>query len=451
MSAAGVAPAAAVAAARAAAARAADARAGYARAADADDVTREQLCSEIAHWGYAIAALQDLDAIASASAWAGLEEYLRTGLRSRLLSVVSSLGLEATALETAFRARTPIPVVRDRLLRLRARYLQIETVVDFFGDALATRANAPTAAILRGLDTLASDSMDAALRPLGLESPPALVYFDKGLGASILRAGVRLWDRANPSPAAAIKLTRHNASHPTALFHETGHQVGHLTGWNAELAQALRRTLAPRSIELAEMWEGWASEVAADVYAFTLAGWAPLPALANVVDGLTPYVYRIIPGDPHPSPWIRVMFNAALCRSWYGRGAWDRIAATWAARHPPARAGEGGRLARLSMTALGDIVDVCTRAPMRAFGGRPLTALIDPRRVSPRELASFAQRAGPSMLTSSYLERRESIRILTWLAIRATLDHTRARQHGRQLEEWLARVGRGAVPIAKTA
>jgi hypothetical protein len=422
------------------------------RAGDLDDVTREQLATEIAHWGYAIAALQDLDALASASAWAGLEVYLRTGLRARLLSVVSGLGLEAAALDTAFSAGTPVPVVRERLLRLRARYLQIETVVDFFGDALAMRANPPTAAILRGLDTLASDSMDAALRPLGLESPPALVYFDKGLGASILRAGVRLWDRANPSPAAAIKLTRHNASHPTALFHETGHQVGHLTGWNLELAQALRRTLAPRSTELADMWEGWASEVAADVYAFALAGWAPLPALANVVDGMTPWVYRVIPGDPHPFPWIRVMFNAALCRSWYGHGAWDRIAAAWAARHPPARVpGDAGRLARLSVTALRDIVDVCTRAPMRAFGGRPLTALIDPRRASPRALAAFAQRAGPSMLTSTYLERRESIRILTWLAIRATLDPKHARQHGRQLEEWLARVGRDAMPIAKIA
>ena len=232
-----------------------------------------------------------------------------------------------------FKSSAATALLRARLLRLRARYLQAETVMDFYGDALATRANPATAAVLRGLDTLASDSMDAVLRPLNLESPPALVYLDKGLGASILRAGVRLWDEGNPSPVAAIKLTRHNASHPTALFHETGHQVAHQTGWNAELAAALRRTLATRSTELAETWESWANEVGADVYAFALSGWVPLPALANVVDGTTAAVYRVIPGDPHPFPWVRVMFNAALCRSWYGHGPWDRIAASWAGRH----------------------------------------------------------------------------------------------------------------------
>jgi hypothetical protein len=411
---------------------------------------REQLASEIAHWRFAIEALQDLDALASPLAWAGLEEYLRTGLKARLLSVVTGVALEAATLETSFRAGADLIRIRQRLLRLRARYLQLETVVDFFGDALATRANPPTAAILRGLDTLAADSMDAVLKPLGIESPPALVYFDKGLGASILRAGVRLWDQANPSPAAAIKMTRHNASHPTALFHETGHQVGHLTGWNTELAQALRRTLAPRSSELADVWEGWSSEVAADVYAFALAGWAPLPALANVVDGTTAAVFRVIPGDPHPFPWIRVIFNAALCRSWFGRGPWDRIASSWVARHDPARVpSEGGRLAKLSAAAMADIVEICTRAPMRAFGGRPLTAIADPRRASPAALLQFAQRAGASMLTSSYLERHESIRILTWLATRAPLDPARAAEHRRNLEAWLIRVGGPA--LAKSA
>jgi hypothetical protein len=340
--------------------------------------------------------------------------------------------------------------LRERLLRLRARYLQLETVINFFGDALATRANPPTAAILRGLDTLAADSMDAVLRPLGLESPPALVYFDKGLGASILRAGVRLWDQANPSPAAAIKLTRHNASHPTALFHETGHQVNHQTGWNAELASALRKTLAKRSTEIAEMWEGWASEVGADVYAFALAGWAPLPALANVVDGTTAAVYRVIPGDPHPFPWVRVMFNAAMCRSWYGRGPWERIAASWAARHDPSRAPrEGSGLAAQSIAAMNDIVDTCTRAPMRAFGGRPLTAIANPQRASPQALAQLANRAGASLTTSSYLARREAIRILAWLSTRAQDDPASATQHRHNLEGWLARVGGSS--LAKSA
>jgi len=102
------------------------------------------------------------------------------------------------------------------------------------------------------------------------------VYLDKGLGAAILRADVRLWDRTSVSPVAAIKLTRHNLWCPTALLHETGHQFAHLTGWTGELADCLAQSLAPRSAELASAWRGWASEVAADVHAFVQAGWAPL-------------------------------------------------------------------------------------------------------------------------------------------------------------------------------
>lgn len=409
-------------------------------------VARGQLGGEIAHWRYALDALRDLDALASTQAWAGLEEYLRTGLRDRLRSVVAAVRIEGAALGAAFESGLPTPALRRRLLSLRARYLQLETVVDFYGDALATRVHPRTRAILRGLDTLATDSMAAVLGPLGLDVPPALVYLDKGLGASILRAGVRLWDQANPSPVAAIKLTRHNASHPTALFHETGHQVNHQAGWNTELALALRRALAPRSSELADMWSGWASEVGADVYAFCLAGWSPLPALANVVDGTSVAVYRVIPGDPHPFPWIRVMFNTALCHAWLGRrGPWNRIAATWAARHAPERAPrEAGRLASLSMDAMPDIVEVCTRAPMRSFGGRPLTSIVDPRRASPAELDALARRAGASLLTSAFLQRRDSIRILTWLATRATLDPENAPAHRRRLEDWLARLGEPA-------
>ena len=223
---------------------------------------RRQLGAEIAHWRHAVGALADIDALSSAVAWAGLEEYLRTGLRARLRSVVAGLELEGAQLQTAFNADGDTRELRGRLLRLRDRYVQAETVLDFFGDAVATRADPSAAALLRGLDTVAGDSIEVVLRPLGIETPPVLVYFDKGLGASILRAGVRLWDRANPSPVAAIKMTRHNSGHPTALLHETGHQVAHLTGWNQELAAALASRLSARSTELAGAWQDVGPELA---------------------------------------------------------------------------------------------------------------------------------------------------------------------------------------------
>src|SRR5262249_38977582 len=155
------------------------------------------------------------------------------------------------------------------------------------------------------------------------------------------------------SPAAAIKITHHNLWRPTSLVHETGHQVAHLTGWNAELAATLEAAIAPVSPAIAEVWGGWASEVAGDVYSFVQLGYAPLPALASVVDGTTPAVLRLRVGDPHPFGWLRVQFNAALCRSWFGPGSWDGLARVWAARHPLDRGDtDAAAIARASLPLL---------------------------------------------------------------------------------------------------
>ena len=414
------------------------------------DVERYQLRAEVAHWRHAIEGLADLDTVAPTAAWAGLEEYVRMRLRGPLGAAVTALALETAGLDAALAAGGDLVRARQRLLQLRTRYLQVETVLDFYGDAVATRTNPQLAAVLRGLDTLAADSLDVVLRPLGIDAPPALVYLDKGLGASILRAGVRLWDQTSVSPVAAIKMTRHNLDHPTSLLHEVGHQVFHLCGWVDELAATLHAALAHRSSELADVWRSWASEVAADVHAFVQTGWAPLPALANVVDGTTPAVYRLIPGDPHPFAWVRVMFNVELCRSWYGAGPWDLLARAWWERHPPERApGEIGALARATVPALGGIVDLCTRRPAQAFGGRPLHSLADPRRVAPAALDRLATQAGPSLLTSRYLARRESLRILAWLATRATVDPAQAPVRHRQLQGWLTRLA--SEPLAQSA
>nr|MDP8926992.1 hypothetical protein [Actinomycetota bacterium] len=378
-------------------------------------------------------------------AWTSLESYLQQGVRDRLTAVVASLAQEARTLEHQAAAGHPTQALRQGVLRLRARYLQVETILDFFGDAVNTRTNPTLRRVLRGYDTLAADSMAASLEPLGMQPIPALTYVDRGLGAAILRAGIRLWDRGHPSPAAAIKLTRHNLSHPTALLHETGHQVGHLTGWNDELAAALHETLAPRSADVAALWRSWAIEVVADLHAFAQAGWVPVSALANVVDGPTEAVFRIRLGDPHPFAWIRVMFNVALCRAWFGAGPWDDVGQAWEQRHPPEEVGgDVARVARTSMEALDELVEVCTRRPMRAFRGAALAQLLDPARASPRALGELERQAGGSLLSSSFLRRHESLRILAILASRAVVDPERAAEHRARLRAWVSDLGADA-------
>lgn len=415
----------------------------------ANDFATEQsaLGTEVRHWRRASIALTDLEVLAAPAAWLSLESYLGLSIRSSLRSISTSVVAEADHLSAALaaaRTAAELRAVRTGLLKLRQRYEQVETVLDFYGDAVNTRTNPRIGAVLRGLDAIAVDSMDRVLRPLGIPTPPVLTYLDKGIGASILRSGARLWD-ASLSPVAAIKITRHNLWRPTSLVHETGHQVAHLTGWTEELGSALYSRLAPVSVVAAESWRNWASEVAADVYAFVLLGYAPLPALATVVDGPSRKVYRMPFGDPHPFGWVRVLFNAGLCRSWFGPGPWDDLARAWINRHPLEFASrEVQEIGRASLAQLPALADVCTRAPMRAFGGVPITALANPLNVAPAELARLAERAGTSLYTSSYLARLEAMRVL---ALTVLNGNAKATGHDA-VELWLRRMGGPAAVAA---
>ncbi|KRE71775.1 hypothetical protein [Arthrobacter sp. Soil762] len=408
---------------------------------------KDALALEVRHWSRASTALADLEVLASSASWQALESYMglsiRTSLRTLATGVAAEAGVLAARLTTAT-APAELAAIRTGMLRLRRRYEQVETVLDFYGDAVNTRTSPRLGAVLRGLDALAVDSMDRVLRPLGMSTPPVLTYLDKGIGASILRSGARLWD-ASLSPVAAIKITRHNLWRPTSLIHETGHQVAHMTGWTAELGSALYNRMAPVSVLAAESWRSWASEVAADVYAFALLGYAPLPALATVVDGPTSKVFRMPPGDPHPFGWVRVLFNVGLCRSWFGPGPWDGIARTWMLRHPVEKASRDVQaICRASLAQLPALADVCTRMPLRAFGGASLASLADPRAVAPAELARLAERAGASLYTSSYLQRLEAMRVLAW----TVLNGQSATGSDDGVELWLRRIGGAAAAAA---
>ena len=417
------------------------------------DRAQRQLAAEVAHWRAAAHSIGELDSIAAPAAWAALERYLDVQVRDQLRSIAGGLAREADQLAaSAAGARTAddLALVRPRMLELRRRYLKAETVIEFYCDAVNTRTTPRLGRLLRGLDSVAVQAMDVILRPLGIDAPPVLTYLDRGLGASILRAGVRLWDSGALSPAAAIKITRHNLLRPTSLIHEVGHQVAHLAGWSTELAGALGRALEPRSAVAAAAWESYASEVAADVVAFVHVGCSPLFALANVVDGSREQVFATPIGDPHPFAWLRVLFNAELCRAWFGSGPWDDLAAAWAHRNRVEDADPvPRRIAEASVPHLGLIADVCTRQPMRSFGGRTLASLADPRRASPTELAALARRAGSSLYTSTFLQRHEPLRVLAWNTYQAAVEPERSPELAAQLGSWLERIG--TEPMASTA
>jgi hypothetical protein len=376
---------------------------------------RAQVDRQIAHWALAASRLA-LDDLAAPEAWSRLEQYLGVSLRRHLQGVIDRLRVAADVLSTLNRsAQTPTELVElhRRLLAFRRQFLRAETTLDYFADAIGTRTNPESAALLRACDSLAYRSMAQILDQIGQPTPAVLTYFDKGLGASILKAGLRLWDGGAVSPVAAVKITRHNLLRPTAVIHEAGHQVAHITGWNEELSAALSQALAETSSELAGVWSGWASEIAADAVAFVHTGFASVAALHDVLAGEISSVFRHTPGDPHPICYLRVLLGVEMCRYFYGAGLWDDLARSWVALHSPRRAPAATRrLLDDSTSALNTIVRVTLDAPMQAFRGASLRALVRPERVSPEALAEMSARIGPALFTSTHWLWTESLRIL---------------------------------------
>jgi len=411
-----------------------------------------QLRTEAAHWQLAVDALADLDTIAAPAAWEALERYLHHRVRGRLAELARAVQTKADDVARMFDAGRSADEIRLALLQLRTHYLRAETLLDFFGDAVNSRTNPRLAELLRGYDIIASESMASTLQPLGIASPPALVYHDKGLGASILRAGIRLWDESHPSPVAAIKLTRHGLyGLPTSMLHECGHQVLALCGYNDELQQRLYEALAPLSSRMASLVSSWSSELGADVHAVHHAGWAPAFALSNVVDGTSAHVFRIRVGDPHPPPLVRTLFNVGLVRAWYGAGPWDDLTAVWTERHPLSAAGSNADITRNVLEALGTVIEIASMTPMRSFRGKTFGDLVDPRRASPSSLRALEEQAGGTLLTSTYLQRREPVRILALLATRGLLEPDRSHEHRTALVDWVRSVGRESRVPAEVA
>ena len=387
--------------------------------------------------------LARLEDLAGAAAWGFLEEYLGVSVRGYLRGVVERMVRRGEvlrkALDSAETARD-LASVHQQLLVFRRHYLRAETTVDFYADAINTRTNPIQGGWLRACDTLAHRSMAGILEPLGYDTPVALTYLDKGLGASILKAGMRLWDGGALSPAAAIKIVRHNLHRPTALVHEAGHQVAHITRWNGELAQTLAQAVRGPAL-LARTWAGWASEIAADAVAFVHTGYGSVLALHDVLAGEPGFVFQVIDGDPHPMSFLRLELGVAMCRLAWGDGPWNDLSASWRETYPLTLASPHERaLVEASAGAMADVARLTLASPAQAFRGRTLVDVVSPARVSPKALADLELKLGPALYSSPHWIWTECLRLLAISALRTGDDQGTAAARV-PTETWMLRLG----------
>lgn len=409
------------------------------------EAVKAQLARQVTHWSIAVDGLSDFSRLASSVGWRSLERYLGVAIEKMLRQAVLGLRREANTLEAELEAAetaAQIDRLRVDLLAFRGRFLAVEKELDYYGDAINTRTDERLGTYLRACDVLAFRAMNVVLEPLGRKPPPVLTYFEPGLGASILKAGLPLWDGRSVSPVAAIKMVRHNLYRPTSLLHEAGHQAAHILSWNDELAGLLQTRLARHGASLAEMWSSWASEIAADVFAFSHTGYAALAALCDVLAGDPDWVMQHVAGDPHPVGYLRILLGRAMCVRFFGSGAWDDLARAWARMYPIENArGEMQELMQRSIDLLPEIVEILFFEPMRAFAGHCMTGAVDPARVKPEALLDLEQRAGEALFSSDHWITKECLRLVAISGLRATVPGEMRAVLEKQ-EEWMWRLGR---------
>lgn len=404
---------------------------------------RSQVLRQINHWEGAAERLDDFEATASPEAWASLERYVGVALRGGLKQAREQLKRETTVVRASFnaaRSRADLDRVTDQVGLLRMRYLQTELLVDFYVSAVRARMNPEVGLQLRACDVMADRVVRGALDQLNIKTPPIMTYFTTGIGASIMRIGTRLWD-GSLSPIAAIRLTYHNRFRTTSLFHEAGHQVAGMIGWNEDLRMTLS-ALAAAGDEIRETLAGWASEIAADAFAFACSGYAAIVALSDVVAGRGTEVFRFLLGDPHPISYLRVLLGVEMCRRFYGMGPWDDLAGAWQQFYPIREAPPiAEALVSATIPLLPRVVDAALLTHLPCFHGKTLAELVDPQRVSPAALREMERKSGGSIFTSSHWIWNECVRLTALTGLRYAAEPEHGPAVLKQQEDWMIKLG----------
>ncbi len=398
------------------------------------------LKSQYHHWMEATSRLSKLENLASSYAWTGVDRDVKQMIldsAKNSIGLVDEIGRE---IKIQLQAGAEYDRIRKSVLRLRQQYLKTETTIHFFTDALNSRTNVSLATLLRACDILCKRSMEAILPTLGKQVPHCFTFLDKGLGASILKSGLRLWD-GSISRVAAIKITFHNLYRPTAAIHETGHQIAHMLHWNTELASSLRDRLGKQDSLVGNTMASWASEIAADVIAFSFTGYAAVASLYNVVAGTPGNMFAFHDGDPHPIPYLRVLFNIECCKKFYGRGPWDDLESALQQDYPIERYnGSSVQLIKACKKVLSQAVDICLATKYKAFDGRSLAGIVNPELVSPTALDQLEKNSEALQQSHAWVYK-ECLKMLALTGYRiATIEKNIEKEYKRQ-GEWMMNLG----------
>jgi len=261
-----------------------------------------------------------------------IERFLvahRRRLRTRVRGYLRWLHGEGDGADPAERQR--------RFVAIRMAFNDVLGQFDIFTEVVTQRSEHGTGVRLSGMDVLARDAL--RVRVPGQTDIPAVCYLARGPGAAIRRVHTRL-PGAAPSPVALIRVPRERmvgSGLASSLVHEVGHQGAAQFGLVASLREEIARRHRNDPAEHWPVWWDWIGEIVADCWSVGTLGLTATTGLLAVVSLPSLFVFRSTPGDPHPTPYLRVLLSASIGEALYPHPQWAAMRATWKRLYPADR------------------------------------------------------------------------------------------------------------------
>lgn len=219
-------------------------------------------------------------------------------------------------------------------LKLIKSIIRAQKAWDFFRDKLDLRYSPNVKAPLWVADTIAWNChrpvLDMAVQFKLIESTylrePPLVYCTAEYSPATWVRGSRpndgraydLGESKLPIPVIELPWDHlGNAWEYLALHHEVGHDIEADLNLRPVLQQSLQQILSAAGVPSArtKIWLAWEGEVFADFCGLQLAGPAFTEALMHLLLLPSGEVKTYNEDDPHPTPYVRILLNAAYVRT----------------------------------------------------------------------------------------------------------------------------------------
>jgi len=219
-------------------------------------------------------------------------------------------------------------------LQLVREIIRSQQVWDFFRDKLELRFSPTFKDVLWIADTIAWDCyrpvMDRAVRaqivPEAEVREPPLSYLTAEFSPATWLRGSRPNDGRNYQlgtstlPIPVIELPWDHVGNLwelVSLQHEVGHDIEGDLKLRGELLQNLVTVLGAAGVpqQRINVWQSWAGEIFADLVAIQQGGLPFTMGLAHLLLLPADIVTTYDPGDPHPTPYVRVLMNTAYART----------------------------------------------------------------------------------------------------------------------------------------